>query len=156
MTPGILLLCALAAGQANPEEAPLDAKRVAALVKQLDDDRFAVREKADKALREGGKAVVPLLRKELKGAKSLEVRRRLERLISVLGANRPAKVSEEKLAKLVGQLGSEAFEERQKAEQELLKAGKAAAPLLRKALKGNDLEIKRRARIILDRLAGKR
>lgn len=78
---------------ATPPQAPPpagakapDAARVRELVKQLDAQQFAVREQADKALREMGIDVVPLLRKALAEPAPLESRRRLERIIAHLTA----------------------------------------------------------------------
>ena len=69
---------------AAPEATAPAATKVEALVKQLDSDKFAAREAADKALRQFGIPVVPLLQKELQGRPALEVRRRLEKIIADL------------------------------------------------------------------------
>jgi hypothetical protein len=90
--------------------------------------------------------VAPLLEKELAKKPSLEVRRRLERIID--------KFSERWLARngpaLIRQLGDNAFEQREKATRQLIEAGKPALPLLRKALDNTDPEIRNRARVIID------
>jgi dipeptidyl aminopeptidase/acylaminoacyl peptidase len=58
-----------------------DAGRVARLLKDLDDDRFAVRERAMKDLAEMGDAAEPLLREQLTAGTSPEVRQRVEVLL---------------------------------------------------------------------------
>jgi WD40 repeat protein len=56
------------------------------------------------------------------------------------------------VAKLIGQLDSETFAEREKAEQALEKMGEGAAHLLKKALQGNvNLELRRRIERLLNR-----
>jgi RNA polymerase sigma factor (sigma-70 family) len=59
----------------------VDARRVARLVKDLDSDRFAVREAATADLEQLGEGAAPALRKALDGQPSLEVRRRVQRLL---------------------------------------------------------------------------
>jgi hypothetical protein len=61
-----------------------ETEQVRALVRQLDDRRFATREEADRALRKRGLGIVPRLRQELTGPVTLEVQRRLERIIADL------------------------------------------------------------------------
>src|SRR5262245_15447774 len=48
--------------------------------------------------------------------------------------------SEKGMSRLIGQLGSERFQDREQATQELLKLGKAALPSLKEALKSSDAE----------------
>src|SRR5262249_4346359 len=80
-------LWALAAvpGQAVPllreRLQPLQPAHVARLTADLDSRQFNVRDKATRELEVLGKAVEPALRKALAGAKSLELRRRLEQLL---------------------------------------------------------------------------
>ena len=61
-----------------------ETEKVRALVRQLDDRRFATREEADRALRKRGLGIVRQLRQELSGPVTLEVQRRLERIIADL------------------------------------------------------------------------
>jgi hypothetical protein len=63
--------------------APTDTAR--ALVKDLDSDRFAVREKADKQLRDYGERARPALRAALDDNPSTERKRRLEVILAALG-----------------------------------------------------------------------
>jgi WD40 repeat protein len=58
-----------------------DAEQVQRLIQDLDSDRFAVRDKAGRALDGLGEAAVPAYREALKGQLSAEVRRRLEALV---------------------------------------------------------------------------
>jgi hypothetical protein len=61
-----------------------DAQRVRRLVRQLDDDCYASRAEADRLLRQLDVTAVPLLRQELQTPTTLELRRRLERIIAHL------------------------------------------------------------------------
>jgi WD40 repeat protein len=58
-----------------------DNPRYARWIADLDDDRFAVRDKASRTLESAGEAAVPALRQALPKAPSLEARRRIERLL---------------------------------------------------------------------------
>jgi WD40 repeat protein len=60
----------------------VDAKRIARLVDQLDDDRFAVRDQAQKELEVLGAAATAALKKAAAEGKSLEHRRRAEQLLA--------------------------------------------------------------------------
>ncbi len=62
---------------------PADAKRIAQLIKDLDDDVFAVREKASEELAELGRLAEEALKKAAKGP-SIEVRRRAQDLLRKL------------------------------------------------------------------------
>jgi hypothetical protein len=64
-----------------PRQETADAGRVAKLLKDLDDDRYSVRERAMKALAELGDAAEPILREQLASTKSPEVRQRVEVLL---------------------------------------------------------------------------
>lgn len=59
-----------------------------------------------------------------------------------------------RIADLVKKLGSDDFEQRQKADKELRKIGKAAIPHLEEAARSKDLEVASRARAILRALRG--
>jgi hypothetical protein len=63
---------------------PADARRVARLLEDLDDDRFPVRQKARRGLEGLGEEAEPLLRKALTGGPSPEVRRRVGELLDKL------------------------------------------------------------------------
>jgi hypothetical protein len=63
---------------------PLDRKKAAAWVRDLDDDSFDTREAATRALEKLGAAAKPLLRETLKGRPSPEVRRRITALLAKL------------------------------------------------------------------------
>jgi RNA polymerase sigma factor (sigma-70 family) len=64
---------------------PADAKTVARLVKSLDSEDFAEREKALKELETLGESATPELRKVLAGSPSAEVRRQLDRILAKYG-----------------------------------------------------------------------
>jgi hypothetical protein len=71
--------------QAHLEPArPADAKRLADLIRDLDDRRFAVREKATRELGRLGDAAAPALHLALQGQPALELRRRAEALLEKL------------------------------------------------------------------------
>jgi WD40 repeat protein len=64
-----------------------DLARTIRLIADLDDDAFAVREKAQAELEQLGPQAEPALRKALRESLSLEVRRRVERLLAKLPAD---------------------------------------------------------------------
>ncbi|HEY7429033.1 MAG TPA: sigma-70 family RNA polymerase sigma factor [Gemmataceae bacterium] len=66
--------------------APVDEKRVARLLADLDNEDFAVRQKATAALRELSDQPLAAYRKALEGKPSLETRRRLEDLLEKAGS----------------------------------------------------------------------
>jgi hypothetical protein len=61
------------------------AKRLAALIAELDDNRFRVREAASRELEELGEAAVPLLQEAVRASASTEVRRRARQLLERRG-----------------------------------------------------------------------
>jgi RNA polymerase sigma factor (sigma-70 family) len=62
----------------------LDSQKVARLLADLDSDRFALRQQAAEELEKLESAAEPALRRALEGRRSLETRRRLERLLGRL------------------------------------------------------------------------
>ena len=63
---------------------PIDEKNLLSFVKDLDDDRFEVREKASKTLEAHGPQIEPLLIKVLAGKPSAEVRERISQVLERL------------------------------------------------------------------------
>jgi hypothetical protein len=122
----LCVLCAAAAHAAAPPQ--VDTARISTLVRKLDSDRFAVRQKADLALRACGKGVIPQLHTELEKTTSLEVRWRLRKMIHDL-------TIDERLGELINQLGNKEAQARAIADWELRKCGEGVVPLLRKELK---------------------
>jgi hypothetical protein len=106
----------------------LDAARVAALLEKLDHDRYNVRERADRELRKLGKPVLGRLRAEMERTPSVEVRRRLRRMIHDLTVD-------ERIPGLVKELGRRETQFQQMAAWELRRYGKSIVPLLKKQLK---------------------
>jgi hypothetical protein len=135
----VLLLCVLWSGAARAAAPPDRGRHVAELVRQLDDDRFTVRQRADRALRKLGRPVVPQLRLELEHTKSVEVRWRLTRIIYDLTVD-------ERLPDLIRALGDSHADLREMADWELRRYGKAIVPLLRKELTAK-LDKDRRVRL---------
>lgn len=70
--------------QLVPATVALDRKQIDKLIDQLDDDQFSVREKATVELEKLGTPCEPTLRRALQTNISLEVRRRIERLLEKL------------------------------------------------------------------------
>jgi hypothetical protein len=77
-----------AAGQSVPflqervqQGAKVDEIKLAKLIAELDDDQFAVREKATQELEQQGDLAVDALRKALTGTISVEARRRIEAIL---------------------------------------------------------------------------
>jgi hypothetical protein len=68
------------AGSLKPA-APVDERRIATLIADLDQDSFTVRENASKELEQLDDAPTEQYRKALEGTPSLELRRRLEKLV---------------------------------------------------------------------------
>jgi hypothetical protein len=63
---------------------PVDGERIHQFIVDLDHDEFMVREEASRELEKLGKLADPALRKTFKDPPSLEVRRRVERLLEKL------------------------------------------------------------------------
>lgn len=78
----------------RPTALPPDAALVPRLIAELDDDRFAVRERASAELERLGRLAVPALKRTLEGQPSPEVRRRIEMLLEKLDG---AELSPERL-----------------------------------------------------------
>jgi HEAT repeat protein len=62
---------------------PSDVKRLGQLIADLDNDDFAVRERAQRELERMGEDAAPVLRKALAGKPALEVRRRIESILKM-------------------------------------------------------------------------
>jgi hypothetical protein len=59
-------------------------ERILALIEDLDSNYFIIRERADREIRAYGKAILPVVKKELKNATDLGVRARLKQIIADL------------------------------------------------------------------------
>lgn len=68
----------------------VDAKRIARLIAELDDEQFQLRERAAKELEAMADRIAPALRKALAGKPSLEARRRLVGLLTRLEGAKPS------------------------------------------------------------------
>jgi WD40 repeat protein len=64
---------------------PADSKRLRRLIANLDDKRFPVRQEAQRELEEIGELAAPALKQALAKKPSLELRQRIDRLLSKLG-----------------------------------------------------------------------
>jgi RNA polymerase sigma factor (sigma-70 family) len=87
----------------RPVEA-IEKNRLAQLLKELDDDAFAVREKATKELAGLGDHVEPELRKILEGNPSPEVRRRLQQLLERLRSHRAQNWRQSRMLEVLEQM----------------------------------------------------
>ncbi len=65
----------------RPAQAPVDPRKVARLIADLDNDQFAVRDRARKDLEKLGESAAPLLRRALRDKPSVEAARRIDRLL---------------------------------------------------------------------------
>jgi RNA polymerase sigma factor (sigma-70 family) len=68
------------------QRAPVDAKRIAGLIADLDNDNFSVRERAETELQDLGPAIKGALDKALEGTPPVEVQVRVTRLLKRLAA----------------------------------------------------------------------
>jgi hypothetical protein len=108
-----------------------DERRIARLIADLDDS-FARREKAYRELVSLGARGAPALRRALQGQASVEVRRRVERLLERLGSSTEAPPPELVRLRVVEALEANGTTEARKLLAELA-AGPAASPLTREA-----------------------
>src|SRR5262249_26230428 len=69
--------------------APIDADKLARLLKDLDSPNFEVRDKASRELVEIGQTIVAPLRKALSKSPAPEVRRRVEEVLELSAPGRP-------------------------------------------------------------------
>jgi hypothetical protein len=69
---------------------PVSREHLERLLKDLDSDQFAVREKATAELQKLGELAEPALRRILEGKPTLEQRRRIEPILAELDAKLPA------------------------------------------------------------------
>jgi hypothetical protein len=123
----LVLSCAAWNSSANAVAPPnVGRARVAALVERMDDNRFSVRQNADRALRRMGRRAVPILQQELAAATSVEVQKRLRHIIHDLTVD-------QRMPDLMRRLADGAAHEA--AAWELRRYGKAIVPLLKKELK---------------------
>jgi WD40 repeat protein len=123
--------------------AETDARRVARLLKDLDDDEFEKREKATEELKGLGQRAEAALREALKNSPSAEARHRIERLLERLKPDENTSPSPE----LVGLRVIEALE---------LNGGAEARAALEGLAKGTDNErLAAEAKASLARLAGR-
>src|SRR5262249_14761932 len=84
----------------------VDAKQAARLIKDLDTDEFAVREKATEQLEKLGVAGEPILRQALKGALSEEARTRLQKVVDGLGSGSAVRWREIRTIEVLERIGT--------------------------------------------------
>ena len=80
---------------------PIDEKRVAALIRDLDADAFRVREQAEEELRKLDRAAIPQLQKALAGGVSPEQAGRLNRVLAALDPDFPLRKRVRELLDLI-------------------------------------------------------
>src|SRR5262249_44945610 len=125
--------------QFHPPGAP-DAEHLRALIKELDDSRYEVRQRAAKELEQFDERSDALLRAALAGTTSAEVRRQLVRLLQRREAPtpRPSEVVAARVLELLEQL-----------------ANPEAREMLQRFADGPDTPLTRDAKASLRRLNGK-
>jgi WD40 repeat protein len=112
------------------EGKPADSRIIARLIRDLEDDQFAVREQAMRQLETMGKEAQPALREALKNQPSLELRRRAEELLKKLERPEPAlEVPVQRALEVLEHIGNGEARELLK----ILAAGQPHAPLTREA-----------------------
>ena len=87
--------------QLQGTKATLDAKQVAQWIKDLDDDKPVVRERASHQLEKAGELAEPALRNAVETAPSLEALRRIERLLEAIEKRKDASAFIPERARLV-------------------------------------------------------
>jgi hypothetical protein len=109
----------------------VEPDHIARWIKELDDDRFAVRERASRALARAGDAAEPALREVAAAPPSLEVRRRAEVLLSALDEQNmpPERLRELRVVQTLEYAGTSAA----RRALETLAKGAATARLTREA-----------------------
>jgi WD40 repeat protein len=87
--------------------APIGAKRIAACLRDLDSDEFAVRQRATRDLEQMGDQVVPALERCLAGRPSLEVRKRVEQVLEKALAPNPRRLRQSRALEALERMGSD-------------------------------------------------
>src|SRR5262245_26503296 len=123
--------------------APAQEAQIETLIRQLGDGKFPVREAATHALEKDGEPARKQLEQAARTSQDGEVRRRARLLVQGL---------DRKVAGIVQQLAADSFDKREQATRALLAAGEVARKQLEEARSNPDIEIKRRAEVILQRL----
>ncbi len=142
----VVALLIPAALDAAAPPTPIDPGRVKALLQDLDDDDFHVRQRADEALRALAQDVRPLLEAERERTRSPEVRWRLGRILDDLKLDR-------RVEALVQQLGESDRQARRHAEWALRQAGGAVVPLLQELKPGLTAAVRKRVEKIITELS---
>ncbi len=91
--------------QIRPAAGP-DAQRIAQMLADLDDNKFAVREKASDELAKLGELALPALQKTLAGQPTPEVRYRVEILLAKLSTPTPERLRVQRAVMVLEQIGS--------------------------------------------------
>jgi RNA polymerase sigma factor (sigma-70 family) len=86
----------------------VDERKLNQLIEQLDDDTFAVREKAERELRRVGESAEPFLRTALQKSPTLEKRRRIEQLLEPFSKPLPSvdRARQIRLLEVLEQIGT--------------------------------------------------
>jgi WD40 repeat protein len=110
----------------------VDSERIARLIAQLDDDRFAVREKASAELAATIRLAESALRRALEKSPSLEAQRRIEEILKNAKAGIPLRLEQLRMLRLLHMLAKAGTPEARQA-VESLAAGTADADLKQEA-----------------------
>src|SRR5262249_51815945 len=87
---------------------PVDPRRLARLIDELDDDQFAVRLRAATELQKIGEQAEAALRRALEGKPSLEVHRRVEELLKRLEQPTPERLQAQRAMEVLVRIGTPA------------------------------------------------
>jgi len=168
------------ATESSPVKLSVTDKQIAEWIEQLDDDRFSIREHAERHLLKAGETAIALLKKAVIGGSSREVRIRAERILLHLANERTASrmpvlnehgmgtdtadllkflrtriPSEERqrlIRHLIEQLGHDHLIAREDASRQLGDLGAAAREEILEAVQSGDAEVSWRARSLLRRI----
>jgi RNA polymerase sigma factor (sigma-70 family) len=114
---------------------PIEVKRIDACLRDLDSDEFEVRQRATRTLEQMGEQVVAALERCLAGRPSLEVRKRVERIVEKALAPNPQRLRQSRALEALERMGCDGarrlFEALAKGDPDARLTGDARAALMR-------------------------
>jgi hypothetical protein len=128
-----------------------EAERLGKLIEQLASPKYKERHQATREIEKFGLPALGLLDKAAQKPANLEMERRLGLIIWKLRA--PARAEEaRRIAAIIPGLGSARFEEREATASKLEAIGRPALAPLYEATLGSDVEVTRRAEIVIQKI----